>query len=497
MTGPLPLAAAALFVLMGQAPSPGPDAARTAAPAFDGARARELAETAAEAIDSMYVDAAAGRKIAARIRERAAAGAYDGAGSPSNVADVLTRDLQEFGKDRHLMVRFEPAFSGGPRIRRDAPEKGKGEGEPLTPGRRIVREDRGGGPAPREDGRPVRIVRGPGPGPGDSAETDARRRSNFGFRSVERLDGNVGLVDIRGLVPLAFSKETAAAAMSFVANTDAVILDLRNCPGGSPDTVSFLASFFFGPERRELYSRYDRVTGETTTEHTFDELPGRRIPETDLWILVGPNTASAGESLAYLLQQFGRATVVGERTAGAGHNNALLPIGDGLVLSISVGRPIHPRTGKGWEGEGVKPDVAVPAGTALAVAHAAALARLEGRSTDDRRRRELAWALERVDPARPRPRLSAADLDAYSGRYGERSVAVEFGRLVCRGANGRAWTLEPIGRDVFSWDENTRATLVRDSSGKPAELVLERADGTMERFSRAGAASTAAPKEMR
>ena len=492
-----PLAAAALFVLMGQAPPLGPESARVTAPAFDGAHARELAESAAGAIDSMYVDAAAGRKIAARIRERAAAGAYDAAPTPSSLADVLTRDLQEFGNDRHLLVRFEPTFSGGPRIRRDAVEKGKDEGEPLSPGRRVVREDHGGAPAPRGDGRPVRIVRGPGPGPGDPAETDARRRSNFGFRSVERLDGNLGLVDIRGLVPLASSKETAAAAMAFIANTEAVILDLRDCPGGSPDTVSFLASYFFGPERRELFSRYDRVTGETTTEHTFDELPGRRMPDTDLWILVGPNTASAGESLAYLLQQFGRATVVGERTAGAGHNNVILPIGDGLVLSVSVGRPIHPRTGKGWEGEGVKPDVAVPAGTALAVAHAAALRRLEQSSTDGRRRRELAWAIERVDPARPRPRLSAADLDAYSGRYGERSVAVESGRLVCRVANGRARTLEPIGRDVFSWDENTRATFGRDSSGRPAELILERADGTMERFARAGAASAPATKEMR
>jgi len=221
------------------------------------------------------------------------------------------------------------------------------------------------------------------------------------------------------------------------------------------------------------------------------------MPDTDLWILVGPNTASAGESLAYLLQQFGRATVVGERTAGAGHNNVLLPIGGGLVLSVSVGRPIHPRTGKGWEGEGVKPDVGVPAGTALAVAHAAALRRLEQRSTDDRRRRELAWAIERVDPARQRSLLSAADLDAYSGRYGERSVAVEAGRLVCRGATGRAVTLEPIGRDAFTWDENTRATFGRDSSGRPAELVLERADGTIQRFARAPVASAPAAKEMR
>jgi len=296
--------------------------------------------------------------------------------------------------------------------------------------------------------------------------------------------------------------------MAFLANSDAIVIDLRDCPGGTADTVTFLASYFFGPERKELFSRYDRASGETRAEYTIEDLPGRRMPDTDLWILVGPGTASAGESLAYLLQQFGRATVVGARTAVAGYNVALLPLGDGLVLGVSVAKPIHPKTGKGWDGEGVRPDVVVAtegAGDALKSAHTAALRKLREKASDDRRRRELDWAIERVAASTgPRTLTASSDVAALAGRYGERTVVFESGKLVCRAPNGRSRTLEPVGAGApasalaFTWDEQTRASFPRDASGRATALVLERIDGTVERFPREPEASKPAPgKETR
>ncbi|MEP6767673.1 MAG: S41 family peptidase [Acidobacteriota bacterium] len=485
--------AAALTAAMALAAPAAPLSAESGAGGLDAGRIREIVNTAADTVDAMYVYPDAGKRIADSLRARAASGGYDRAGDASRLADLLSRDLQEIGKDRHLSVRVGPASSSGPIIRRV-----EAEGGPESAGgagiRTVIRE----GPVPSEGAGgqgPARIHRGSGPR--DPASADFQRRSNFGLRSVEHLDGNVGLLDIREFVPLAASRDTAAAAMAFLAASDAVIVDLRQCPGGAPDIVSFLASYFFGPERRELFSRYDRPMDEKTTEYTVEDLPGRRMPDAELWILVGPNTASAGESFAYLLQQFGRATVVGERTAGAGHNNVMVPIGESLVLSVSVARPIHPRTGKGWEGEGVQPDVRVPAGEALSAAHAAALRRLLDRSSDPRRRRELAWALERAEAPRSKTLPTPADLRTYAGRYGERSVAVEEGGLVCRTSTGRARALLPVGRDAFSWDEQTRATFERDSAGRPARLLLERSDGRSESFDRDDSAPVPARKETR
>jgi retinol-binding protein 3 len=437
----------------------------SAAPSVSDERARELVVAAAGFLDTLYVEPEKGKRMAEELRRRSERGRYDGVSTISTLADRLSADLQEIGHDRHLSARFDPQASATHgMIRRQI-------GEPPPGGMGT-----GGAGGPQ-----VRVVRGEGPA--DPAREERDRRSNFGFHAVERLEGNVGYLDLRELASLRGSRDTAAAAMAFLASSDAVILDVRKCPGGSADTVSFLASYFFGPGKHELFSRYDRPGDETRVEYTTENLPGRRLTDTDLWILVGPGTASAGESLAYLLQQFGRATVVGEGTAGAGYNVAMLPVGDGLVLGVSVAKPIHPKTGKGWEGEGVKPDVKVPAADALAVAHGSALRKLLAAAKDDRRRKELEWALERAGGA-PARRLAASDLATLPGRYGERTVTVEEGRLVCRAANGRARAMEPVGKDGFTWDEQTRASFARDTAGRPAELVLERADGTVERFPR-------------
>jgi hypothetical protein len=444
-------------------------AAPSAPPPVTDERARELVLAAADVFEATYVEPEKGKRIAEELRRRAERGRYDGVSTASTLADRLTGDLQEIGRDKHLGARFDPQLSAGhaPMIRRhvaEAPSDGPGPGEgPIGVG-------------------PIRVVRSEGTPDPIRAERD--RRYNFGLHAVERLDGNVGYLELREFSPLRGARDTVAGAMAFLANSDAIIVDLRRCPGGTADTVSFLASYFFGPGRHELFSRYDRPMNDTRVEYTTEDLPGRRMQDVDLWILVGPDTASAGESFAYLLQQFGRATVVGEVTAGAGYNVAMMPLGDGLVLGVSVARPIHPKTGKGWEGEGVKPDVPA-AGDALATAHAAALRKLLDRASDERRRKDLSWSLERVTAAAaPARRSVAADLASFSGRYGERTVGVEAGRLVCRASNGRTRAMDPVGKDAFTWDDQTRASFARDASGRPAELVLERVDGTVERFPR-------------
>jgi uncharacterized protein (TIGR02246 family) len=145
------------------------------------------------------------------------------------------------------------------------------------------------------------------------------------------------------------------------------------------------------------------------------------MTETDLYILVSAGTASAGESFAYTLQQYGRAKIVGEKTAGAGYNNIILPLGKGLAFSISYGRPEHPLSGKGWEAVGVQADIAVPAGEALAAAHKSALRKMIGTTTDERRQKELTAALHElesgsgnnVEVERQLRQLERAWLDAY------------------------------------------------------------------------------------
>ena len=66
-------------------------------------------------------------------------------------------------------------------------------------------------------------------------------------------------------------------------------------------------------------------------------------------MLTSGATASAGEDFTFVLKNMHRATIVGGTTAGAGHNNANLDIGEGFNASISFTRVMDPKTGAEWE----------------------------------------------------------------------------------------------------------------------------------------------------
>jgi C-terminal processing protease CtpA/Prc len=138
-------------------------------------------------------------------------------------------------------------------------------------------------------------------------------------------------------------------------------------------------------------------------------VPGPRRPDIPLYVLTSRGTVSAGEWFSFTLQNLKRATLVGERTAGAGHNVTFVPSGSGFTTTISYSRVADARTGKEWEQIGVKPDIAVEPAQALDAAHIAALDAIEASVTSDARRRELArirgavQARQTVVPTRPAP----------------------------------------------------------------------------------------------
>jgi C-terminal processing protease CtpA/Prc len=310
------------------------------------------------------------------------------------------------------------------------------------------------------------------------------RRDNYHFRDVKRLEGNVGYLDLGGFAPGSAARDTAAGAMALLANSDAVIIDLRRCPGGSAEMVNFLASYFFGPEPRVLMTRYFRPTGETVQSATVADIPGKRMPDADLYILTSAGSASACESFAYTLQQYGRARIVGERSAGAGYNNALIPIGYGLTLSVSVGRPIHPRSGKGWQGVGVQPDIEVPAGTALEAAHSDALKSLIAKTSDEGRKRDLTRVIQASQPKPGAVEASPAALQDYTGRYGNKEISVKDSGLFYQRIGGGGGALRALAKDKFALSTDAEITFVRDAKGNVTEMLIEWRDRPQERLNR-------------
>ena len=358
---------------------------------------KALVEIAAHLFDEIYVIPDRGATVAAALREKLAAGGYDDAKTAADLAKALGTDIRRLGDDKHLYVGYEEKNAANPILTKEAFDAQRAE------------------------------RRGPMMGPGPDSEE--QRRMNYGLVRAERLEGNVGYLEIAGFSAGPGMREAIAAAMGFIANTDSVIVDVRQCPGGSGDGVAFLASYFFDAEPRVLMTRHFRDAERSMQSTTVGDLPGKRMDKADLYILTSGRSGSACESFAYTLQQWGRAKVVGEVTSGAGHNNTFVNLGRGLRMSISIGRPVHPKSGKGWEGEGVQPDLAVPAANALEVAHREALKTLLPRAKNDAARKEIESATTADLAADEVKKVERAWLDAYEQRDPvamERIVADNF-----------------------------------------------------------------------
>ena len=196
-----------------------------------------------------------------------------------------------------------------------------------------------------------------------------------GIACAQRLTGNVGYLDLQPILfPAALCAEIVTAAMSLVATTDALILDLRHCVGGEPGMAVFAASYLWDHDPVQLTGLRERQDTAPRQMWTLPYVPGRRFGKTKpVYVLTSATTFSGGEQLSYDLQQLGRATVVGERTRGGAHAREGFPVHPHLEATIPIAVSVNPITGSNWEGVGVAPDIEVTASQARDTAYRLAL----------------------------------------------------------------------------------------------------------------------------
>lgn len=153
-----------------------------------------------------------------------------------------------------------------------------------------------------------------------------------------------------------------------------VILDLRGNGGGRDDVLDRIAGLF--STKRELLIR---LTGKKVIEETTRGA-GPDAYRGPLAVLVGPETASAAEILAFYLGESGRAYSVGERSAGAVTGGVDYKLPDGGQLTVAE-YDIRTANGTRLEGHGFTPKYRVAsARTPNDAALAKAVALLRGAS---------------------------------------------------------------------------------------------------------------------
>ena len=321
---------------------------------------REIVVRAMALLRENYVFPELAEQAAVAVEARLAAGEYDNL-DEITLTELVTRQLREVCDDKHLALRL----GGGP----PGPPPGPGAPGPGIRGPGV--------PGPGPDG-----AKGPkGPEDPQARRLEMRNRGrldNFGIRRVERLDGNVGYLDVRRIAMPANAGPAIAAAMELVAGTYALIIDLRQNGGGAVDGVVFWCSYLFDERPTHLNDIFHADTGETRQFWALPYVPGSRYLDKPVYVLSSSHTFSGGEDFCYTLQALGRATGIGETTGGGAHPTRPLPISAAVHIAVPFARSVNPVTGTNWQGTGVVPDVAGPEDQACDVAYARALRHVLG-----------------------------------------------------------------------------------------------------------------------
>jgi C-terminal processing protease CtpA/Prc len=317
---------------------------------------------------------------------------------------------------------------------------------------------------------------------------EAARYDNFGFQKIEKLPGNIGYLDLRGFYDASVGGETAVAAMNFLANSDALIIDLRQNGGGSPSMIQLISSYLF-EEPVHLNSFYIRKEDRMKQFWTQAQVQGKRMADTPIYVLTSNRTFSAAEEFTYNLKNMERATIIGETTGGGAHPVEFHSFPELHVgLSVPFGRAVNPVTKTNWEGTGIEPHIAVPADEALEVARIEAMKKLMEKETNEERKRQLQWAKATLEAARNPVVLEEGELEAFTGVYGPRRIWLEDRKLFYQREARPRYRMIPMGDDLFMLKDLDyfRIQFVRDGQGKVKELIGLYDNGSRDSNARTG-----------
>jgi hypothetical protein len=384
-------------------------------------------------------------EITSRISSSLSSGRYN-VTDPIVLADRMTQDMQAVTNDKHMSVSFNPDQARADIAARTNP--------------------------------------GTGNAPQNSFFAQMMANSNYGIPELKVLPGNIRYMNISPvfLWDPVNSPKVLDAAMSFLKGGDAYIIDIRSARGGSPATVRYIISHFMDPDQKLMTYR---LGGEPESESRTQAVPTGKLTA-PLYVLAGPQSASASEEFASHIKHFKLGTLVGTKTPGAGNRNNIFGTPQGFAVSISVGTAIHPVTKASWEGNGIVPDIAVAAAKALDAAHLEAMKQVKAKATG-MKLADIEWAMPEI-AARSNPvKLAAQDLRSYAGSYGaERRVSEKDGVLYWI-FGPQQWEMIPYGNDLFALREGPNMRLKFTRAGANSTAVEEMFQGgKRETFARSG-----------
>lgn len=173
-------------------------------------------------------------------------------------------------------------------------------------------------------------------------------------RGARMLEGDIGYLRILLFgARTGVEMETAIAALS-EQGMRRLVVDLRDNPGGLLEAAVEVASPFLEPDQLIVYTEGRRRSQNDRYKAT------RRGARYDfpLAVLVNSGSASASEIVAGALKDWGRATLVGEKTFGKASVQSIIQVGANTGLRLTTARYFTPG-GYAIHERGIEPDVVI------------------------------------------------------------------------------------------------------------------------------------------
>ena len=371
---------------------------------------KALIDELTEKIEKYYTYPEIGMKLKKEINKKFNSGEYSKYKTIGELTQQLTEDLIAISNDTHFLLFHDPE--------RAAYMLAAEEGDKKDLGEYLEGEN---------------------------------RWNNFGFKELKILDGTIGYLDLREFCNLKSAGETATTAMNFFSNCNALIIDLRNNGGGSDEMVTYLASYFLDTDEALILNiSYSTVDDAYWSSMTSAYVPGKKLADIPLYILISSSTASAAEGFTNIMKHLNKnAILVGSKTAGAENPVNYIVVDNEYVLRIPSWRKIYSKISTGWEAEGITPDIEVESSEALQTAHLLALKKLIENTSDQNKIKRLQWSLDGVIAENSPAVVSEDILKQYVGKYGNRDIYFENGDLLYQYKGRTKRKMKAISADYF------------------------------------------------
>ena len=168
------------------------------------------------------------------------------------------------------------------------------------------------------------------------------------------LDDKIGYIRLVEFRENTLQEFNHALSMLFKQGMQALVIDLRNNPGGLLDVAVKITGRFIDPHKMIVYTKSKNIDQNL---EFYSE--ARSAPlDLPLAILINEGSASGSEIMAGALQDYKRAIVIGTKSFGKASVQTVIPLGDGSALRLTTSHYFTP-SGKIIKGKGVTPDILV------------------------------------------------------------------------------------------------------------------------------------------